>query len=283
MTQIKIGILHPGAMGIAVAASMQNSGYNVCWASEGRSSESQARAAEYNLTDVKTLAALVEQCGTLISVCPPHAAEALAHSIIALGFKGTYVDANAISPQKMGRIAAALTEAGCTPIDGSIVGGPPTKRNETWLYLSGVGAADVAELFKEGLMETDVINDQIGSASAMKMCYAANTKGGLALVTMILAGADQMGVRDTLIRQWERHNTANGLRALDSAPRVAHQKAWRFAGEMDEMVETFTGLGLPGGFHEGAGDIYRRLAHLRDSAEQPTLLETLAALETKDT
>ena len=33
----KIGILHPGEMGISVAASAINSGHPVYWASQGRS------------------------------------------------------------------------------------------------------------------------------------------------------------------------------------------------------------------------------------------------------
>jgi hypothetical protein len=38
MTGQRIGILHPGEMGIVVAVSAQNSGNEVLWASEARSS-----------------------------------------------------------------------------------------------------------------------------------------------------------------------------------------------------------------------------------------------------
>jgi hypothetical protein len=37
MTRQKVGILHPGEMGISIAASAQNSGHTVYWVSEGRS------------------------------------------------------------------------------------------------------------------------------------------------------------------------------------------------------------------------------------------------------
>jgi len=44
MTSRKIGILHPGNMGISIAASAQNSGNTVYWVSEGRSSRTRERA-----------------------------------------------------------------------------------------------------------------------------------------------------------------------------------------------------------------------------------------------
>src|SRR6266403_4189664 len=73
-----IGILHPGAMGISIAASAQNSGQQVYWASEGLGSATQERAAKFGLRDVRTLAALCAECPILISVCPPHVAEDVA-------------------------------------------------------------------------------------------------------------------------------------------------------------------------------------------------------------
>ncbi len=54
-------------------------------------------------------------------------------------------------------------------------------------------------------------------------------------------------------------------------------KAWRFVSEMGEIAATFEALGLPGGFHHAAADIYRRLeAHAEDpSPEASTLIQEL--------
>ena len=38
-----IGVLHPGAMGITVARSLQDSGHNVGWVSANRSAQTQER------------------------------------------------------------------------------------------------------------------------------------------------------------------------------------------------------------------------------------------------
>src|SRR5262249_55012383 len=116
----QVGILHPGAMGISVAATIQNSGYEVWWASEGRSQSSRERAARHNLKDAETLASLCQRCGVIVSVCPPDAAEATADAVIAQGFRGLYLDANAIAPQHAQKIGDKISAAGGTFVDGGI-------------------------------------------------------------------------------------------------------------------------------------------------------------------
>ena len=55
-------------------------------------------------------------------------------------------------------------------------------------------------------------------------------------------------------------------------------KAWRFAGEMDEIAVTFEAAGLPGGFHRAAGELYRALAPFKGRDEPPELGEVLSTL-----
>jgi hypothetical protein len=47
---------------------------------------------------------------------------------------------------------------------------------------------------------------------------------------------------------------------------------------MDEIAATFESAGLPGGFHQAAADVYRRLALFKDAPETPALADVLAAL-----
>jgi 3-hydroxyisobutyrate dehydrogenase-like beta-hydroxyacid dehydrogenase len=272
-----IGILHPGAMGISVAASALRSGGQVCYASEGRSGATRARAAEHDLRDLGGLGALCQSCSLIISVCPPHAAEDLAKQVVAAGFQGLYLEANAIAPHKTERIGQQLAQAGISFVDGGIIGGPAWTPGETWLYLSGAAAGRVAACFSAGPLEVTVIGERIGMASALKMCYAAYTKGTTALLAAILALAETSGVRQELAAQWERDEAGFPGAAERRARRVT-AKAWRFAGEMDEIAETFEAAGLPGGFHRAAGQLYRRLAHFKDAGETPELETVLAAL-----
>ena len=55
MTRQNVGVLHPGMMGICVASTVQNSGHDVYWASEGRGLHTQQRAEQYNLIDAGSL------------------------------------------------------------------------------------------------------------------------------------------------------------------------------------------------------------------------------------
>lgn len=273
----KIGILHPGAMGVSIAASAQNTGYMVYWASEGRSSQTRARANTIHLQDVYSVAKLCDVCSVIFSVCLPNAGEAVANEILGYGFKGVYVDANAISPQRVTRMGQIMSDAGVEFVDGGIIGGPAWTPGRTWLYLAGKEALRVAAYFAAGPLETAVIGDSAGKASALKMCYAAYTKGTTALLSAILAVAEAQGVHEELATQWSRgdsdfadqtHRRVRGVTA----------KAWRFAGEMEEIAATFEDAGMPDGFHTAAAEVYRRMAGFKDAPEVPSLADVLTAL-----
>lgn len=269
------GILHPGAMGIFVASSAQNSGNTVYWASENRSSQTRTHADKYNLRDVKTLADLCATCSVIVSVCPPDAAEELARQVAAQSFKGLYIDANAISPQRAMRIGQMMQANGARFLDGAIIGGPDWNSNNTWLFLSGRDAEEATSIFVGGPIQPRVIGDAAGKASALKMCYSAYSKGTTALLGAILATAQELGVRDELNALW----SSDALNA-QAEKRIKRNtaKAWRFAGEMEEIADTFRGAGLPSGFHRAAAEIFRRMAEFKDVSTPPAVEEILQIL-----
>jgi len=264
-------------MGVSIAASAVNSGHEVLWASEGRSSKTRRRAEKQNLREVESLAQLCEISEIVLCVCPPHAAEEVANSIIEHGFKGYYLDANAISPGRAKRIGELMDTNGGRFIDGGIIGGPAWTPKETILYLSGNDSKVIADCFSNGPLEPRIIGDEIGKASALKMCYAAYSKGTTALLSAILATAESLGVRDELYKQWDADDPNFSEQANRRATRVT-AKAWRFEGEMREIASTFEEAGLPNGFHEAAAEVYHRMAGFKDSPETPGLEEVLASL-----
>ncbi len=272
-----VGIINPGAMGVSIAASLISAGHEVFWASAGRSSESRGRAARHQLTDVQSLAELCARCQIILSVCPPHAAEAVARSVIDNGFRGLFCDGNAIAPDKSQAVGAALAEAGIAYVDGSIVGPPAWRTGSTRFYLSGPRAVEIAALFDGTLTETIVIGDEIGRASALKMVFAAQTKGFTALVSAIQAAAESLGVRDDLDKEWERRDP-EAVDKTRKRVRGVTEKAWRFAGEMQEIEATFEAAGVPSGFFAAAHDVYQRMAHFKDAEELPELERVLRAL-----
>jgi Domain of unknown function (DUF1932) len=227
---MKVGLLHPGEMGAAVGACVD--GEVIC-ALEGRSDETRARAAGFR--DAGSVEALLAEVDVVLSICPPHAAVDVARQ--CRGFDGIYVDANAISPMRAQEIAALHPRY----VDGSIVGGP----EDRLLYLSGDEAATVAALFT---LETRIVSD----ASAVKMVYAAWSKGTAALLLAIHATASHFEIED----EWRR--AAPDLQErLRRAQASAATKGWRWVGEMEEIADTFGAAGEPEGFHRAAAEVYR--------------------------
>ncbi len=280
-TRRTVGVLHPGAMGAAVAATLARGGHDVVWASAGRSEASARRAREAGARDVSDVARLVRASDLVVSVCPPGAALDVARTVSDAGFTGTYLDANAVSPMRAREIAALVEAGGARFVDGGIVGGPPRERGTTWLHLAGPDAAQVAARFAAGPLETNVIGDRIGDASALKACFAAWTKGRTALQAVILAAAEAYGVRESLSDQWERYEPGFFAGSETRARRVT-AKAWRFEAEMHEIADAFDAVGLPDGFHRAAAETYARLAPLRpegaDGSGDPDLAAVLRAL-----
>ena len=257
--RVVVGLLHPGEMGAAIAAQLRHARRTVLWASTGRGEETIRRAEEANLRDACTVEEVAESSDVILSVCPPHAALEVAGSVA--GFTGIYLDANAVSPITAREIAELIEEAGGRFVDGGIVGSPPRNGVATRLYLSGVDAPQVANLFEGTLVRARVVSEDPGSASAVKMAYAAWTKGTAALLLAIRALARAERVDDPLLEEW-RESIPDLVERSARAARSADAKGWRWVGEMEEIARTFEAAGLPGGFHEAAAEIYRRTPEL---------------------
>ena len=264
MSRQTIGVLHPGQMGIAVAATAKNSGNAVYWASERRGPETRRRAESGGLLDAGSAAKLCESCGVLISVCPPEFAEEVAQEAMRHQFRGLYIDANAISPERVQRMGEKLVRNGIRFVDACIIGLPATARGQTWLWFSGGEAVEAASYFSGGPLETEILRGGVGQASALKMCYAAQTKGIAALRGAVLGAAQNLGVLEALERQCSR--SGEWPRMLASMRQVT-PKAWRFVAEMHEIAATFEAAGMPPEFHQAAAEIYSRLAAFKGSGE----------------
>jgi len=273
----KVGILHPGEMGISIAASAIHSGHEVYWTSQGRSSKTRARAEKNELLEVTSLSQLCQTCEIILSVCPPHAAEDIARSVVETGFKGLYLDANAISPQRSIKIGQIMKTAGIRFVDGGIIGGPAWTPQETWLYLSGDDSEEIAMCFTKGPLETKIIGNEIGKGSALKMCYAAYAKGTTALLASILAASESLGVRENLYEHWDMDDKGFSDQVNQRVRRVT-SKAWRFEGEMREISATLAEAGLPEGFHKAAAEIYHRMANFKDATDIQSLQEVIESL-----
>lgn len=273
-----IALLHPGNMGSTIGACAATSGARVLWASEGRSDASRARAKQAGLIDAESLAAAVAQSDIVLSVCPPEFATDIAVRVAAQKFQGIYVDANAISRATTEEIGKIVHKAGASFVDGGIIGSPVKKPGTTRMYLSGEKAEEIAQLFSKSMLDARSIGATPGEASALKVVYAAWTKGTDALILAIRALATHEGVDEALLAEWSISQPALENKCVRAAA-VAAPKMWRYVGEMQEIADAFEAAGLPDGFHRAAAEVSERLSCFKDQTEPgPTVAAVLKQL-----
>jgi 3-hydroxyisobutyrate dehydrogenase-like beta-hydroxyacid dehydrogenase len=253
-----VGLLHPGEMGAAVGGCLVSLGHTVLWDPAGRSRASTGRALAAGLSGVG-MPALVARSSVILSICPPHAALDVARQVAAAGYGGIYVDANAISVATAARVASIVEAGGASYVDSGIIGPPPEVAGHTRLYLSGARASEVRPLFDRSALEARIAEGPPFAASAVKMAYAAWTKGSGALLLAARALARAEGVEQTLLAEWAQSQPALGPQSERSAASAA-AKGWRWVAEMEEIAASMATAGLPPGFHEAAAEVFDRAA-----------------------
>ncbi len=258
-----IAVMSPGDMGHAVGALLRRHGLRVITSLEGRSSRTESLAAKAGIDVVADRQALVDEADLLLSILVPAEAEPLARQLAPLIGRSasdlTYVDCNAIAPETALGISGIVEAAGGSFVDAGIIGPPPRESSAaTRFYASGKEADRLAVLKDHGL-DVRVIGDTAGQASAVKMCYAALTKGTTALMTGLSIAAERMGVRGTLRDEFELSQTQMLERMRRHVPGMV-PKAHRWVGEMEEIAKTFQASGLTPKLFEGAAGIYRDVA-----------------------
>jgi 3-hydroxyisobutyrate dehydrogenase-like beta-hydroxyacid dehydrogenase len=265
-------------MGAAVGGALIPVGHEVLWDPTGRSRATTGRALAAELTGVR-FDQLVARSSVILSICPPHAALDVAHQVASAGYSGYYVDANAISVATAERIAAIVSAAGATYIDGGIIGPPPEVAGHTRLYLSGPHADRVRPLFSRSRLDARIAEGPLYAASSLKMAYAAWTKGSSALLLAARALARASGVERSLLAEWQLSQPSLTAQSERSAGAAAG-RGWRWVGEMEEIAASMRAAGLPDGFHEASADLFDRASR----ADVPSGRRTATtAKETLDT
>jgi 3-hydroxyisobutyrate dehydrogenase-like beta-hydroxyacid dehydrogenase len=258
-----IAIMSPGDMGHAVGAVLRQAGLRVITQLDGRSERTRALAAQAGIEGVGDDDALVRAADILLSILVPAEAVALAERIARAvrrtGATPLYVDCNAIAPQTTRQVAEIVEGAGVGFVDAGSIGPPPQPgASSTRFYASGLDAAAFGALQDFGL-EVRVVGDEPGQASAVKMCYAALTKGTTALMTELSIAAERLGVSDALRAEFAESQPAMVERMQRAVPAMV-PKAHRWVGEMAEIARTFQACGLPPHTFEGAAELYALVA-----------------------
>lgn len=266
-----IGIVSPGDMGQAVAQTLKNSGFTVHTALDGRSARTKALARDAGLNDCGNMRHVVATCEVVLSILNPAAAvdnaRAAADAMQASGRRCLFVDCNAVAPQTASEIDAIIRAAGGECLDAGIIGPPPRGKASMRMYVSGPQAARLEPLSGSAI-NVRVMSERIGDASAIKMCYAAYTKGAVALGVEMLMAARRLGVDAALDRELQE-SAADNRQWVLSRTTVMPPKAHRWVPEMLEIARTFEGAGMTPRILLGAADMYEMIAQTALGRESP--------------
>jgi len=267
-----VGVVSPGDMGQAIAGRLKESGFDVFTALDARSERTRTLARAAGLADCGSMEKLVATCELVISVINPGEALNVARQAAAAmkktGRKIAFVDLNAVSPQTARDSDRMVREAGGMFIDGGIIGPPPRgEKDKPRIYVSGPDAYLLEQINHPNLL-IRVMSERVGDASAIKMCYAAMTKGTTALAVALLVAARKLGVEQALEKELrESRNDVFDwqVRNIASMP----PKAYRWVPEMQEIAKTFGELGMTRRIFEGATDMYAMVAATPLGKESP--------------
>ncbi len=277
-----IAVIAPGAMGSAIAARLVAHGARVVTVLEGRGAASRARAAAAGMVDAAETDLVAADI--LLSIVPPADAEALARrlapALAAAATKPVYIDANAVSPETLGRIAEIVAATGTPFLDGAILGLPPKPGAiGPRVYVSGAETAPALILRELGL-DLRVCPGDVGAASSLKMSYAGLNKGLTALAAIMILAAGRAGAGPALLAELAENEPALLARFARGLPDMA-PKAYRWAPEMEEIAG-FLGADAAGRqVFTGYAALYRHLAAEAGEADGAALMRFAAAAATR--
>jgi len=260
-------------MGASIGAALKARAGQVIWAAAGRSDETSKRAELADLVAVRDVDELVRCADVVISICPPAAALDLAADVASFGRPALYVDANAIAVETVTEIERLFGTD--RVVDAAIIGPPAWRADSTVFWAAGEQADTLAELFGGSAVDARVLGKRLGSASALKACFALQSKAMPALWLTLAAAARGYGVDDAVRSELGRDGIDLDVE-LDRITQRAAAKAWRWSGEMDEAAKVLRAIGLPDGFSSSAAEVYRRVAAVVGKAGGP---ESATAVE----
>ena len=178
-----------------------------------------------------------------------------------------FLDFNSASPGAKIAAAAHVTRAGACYVEGAVMTSVPPHRIKVPLLVGGPHAEALLPMLHDLGFVAQVASDQLGVASATKMCRSVMIKGLEAMVIESFTAARHYGVEEPLIASlretfpgidWERQAAYFFQRVI--------QHGRRRAEEMREAAVTVREAGLDPWSAAGSAERQEWVAELADAA-----------------
>lgn len=260
MSKPVVAVIAQGTMGAGVGWRLAQGGADVITSLAGRSAGSGERAAKAGMRSVTD--AEIAAADIILSIVPPSEAMALAERLAphlaAATRKPLYIDCNAVSSEMVIRIGKLISSTGTGFADGGIIGGPPRPGYDGPSVFVAAAPASARETLVRGGLLIKPLDGPIGSASALKMSYAAITKGLTAIASASILAAARYGASDALYAELSG-SQKNVLPAIARSVPDMFDKAYRFIGEMEEIADHF-GRASSAEIYTGMAKLYQEIA-----------------------
>lgn len=206
-----------------------------------------AHAASAGVLAQPSMQALCEGSDLVISAVTASNTFAVAQEAAKFLRPGTvFLDLNSASPGTKQQCARAVDATGAHYVEAGVMTSVPPYGIRVPMLLGGARAAELAAVLGQWGMDAKAVSEQLGVASAIKMCRSVMIKGLEALVIESYATARQYGVEDHVLPtlaetfpqiDWHRQGAYFFSRV------VQHGK--RRAEEMRESANTVREAGFP--------------------------------------
>ncbi len=201
----RVGLVGYGEVGRILAEDLRAQGVSVCaydikFDHADSAGALQAHAAQYGVLLMPSSEALAAESDFIVSAVTASqtvpVAQACAHTVQPGAF---FLDFNSASPGAKQRAAALIDGAGGRYVEGAVMTSIPPYRIKVPLLLGGTSASELAPLINSLGFAAKVASDQLGVASATKMCRSVMIKGLEAMVIESFTAARHYGVEDAVV------------------------------------------------------------------------------------
>jgi 3-hydroxyisobutyrate dehydrogenase-like beta-hydroxyacid dehydrogenase len=251
-SELNLGFIGFGEAGYHIARGLREAGllniaaYDINAQTAAHGEKIQQRATTSGVTLVASNAELAERCDILLStVTANRAREAAEQTAPYLGVRHLYSDLNSVSPDLKRTINQIIEARGARFVEIAIMSPVPPHGHRVPMFLCGRNAQALSDQLSPFGMKLEIISDQIGAASATKMCRSIIVKGLEALLLECVLGAVPYGADERVFATLEETMPGMNWEKMASymVGRVV-EHGERRARELEEVAATLRAIGV---------------------------------------
>lgn len=182
----------------------------------------------------------------IFSMVVSAAAEAVAQNASPfLSAEHVYVDFNSTSPDIKQKVARIVTSRGAKFVESAIMAAVPPLGHKVPMLICGEAGKDFCDKMSRFSMQAKFVSEEIGKASAIKMCRSIIVKGLEALLLESLVSSNEYGITEDVFDSLQESFPYADFRKLANhlIPRTAIH-AQRRSYEMKEAAAMVEEVGL---------------------------------------